>query len=796
MAAITRSTSGYGVQSGQNGSIIQFGEGVYNFSDTPKLIVPGCIVQGCGGSYSGARTLLSVPVGKQGFIVGDTNQDGGTGTGSYLRDFGLTGNGYLVGGTQSNDNVNGWQATHAYLVGDVIQPAYSVNNGSKWGGYLWRCTVAGTSSGSEPAWPIANTLSTFTESNPTQSDGGVTWQAVQAHGLVIHGSVHCQNISVSAFAGDGFHNYGDTTNSNTDLSTFINCNAFSNFGSGFWTAGNDSAPSTFLQCNALLNYGYGFYDFSLEGNIYEDCHTRNNGSEAWLPTNSPTLNTFMSPTVPNDYLYMVTIAGGATGSSEPSWPTSIGATVANGSVTFTCERHYSGGPYYMRNSGLLACYSEGGQQPSILSTVSAWSKGGSHGAGFLVDPTQAMGRIETTRFDNSSFATLSENGDGFPIKTWMGARNSSKLGWSVAKLSSGSPVSNTDLDLAFSTGNTTTNGWRFQLSAGAHVAANIADGTESGTTAGDWQFPGGFWVGGPQSPGGGNHFTTSANSQTFPSPSGQIGDIQLSTAGNAGIATWHNIGSSADDGAVARWCIGTEAGAFHPIDVSATSVGSPYVMTRGDHNAVVHNRGASVKSGVTLRFADEYPYARQKFISAAASGMRIVSQHGSKIMWDAVDSGDAGYIETTTVNATLTLESISGIYVVVAATGIWNFNGVAIVQPGVESLLSSTVVDLSLSTKQNLYTVPSGQNLIVTKVIARSPSSTITTATGGVGFNAGATDVLTSVPFPVASTTYSVSLAATGTVPAIGAAAAVLGFKTTATQAATTMTVEIFGYFY
>ncbi len=670
-------TYGYGGQSGQTGAIIRFGPGIYNFSGTPKLTVRGCTVQGSGGASDSSRTLLTVPVGTIGFIVGDPD-DGGWGGGAYLRDFAVSGNGYLVGGTPSNNNVNGWVANHAYTVGAVIQPAYSVNNGSKWGGYLWRCTTAGTSGGSEPAWSIANTLDTYTETNPTQSDGSAIWTAVQNHGIVIHAGVHAENVSVNGFTGNGWHILGDTSSSNTDLSTFINCNSTSNAGSGFWTHGTDAAPSVYMMCNSLANLGYGFYDFAVEGNIYINCHTRSNGCWHWFADGVILgLNQLIGPTEPNGYLYMVTQVG-TLASTEPVWPTSIGDTVTSGTVVMTCQRPYSGGAYYMRYSRLLACYSEGDQQPTVLENVGAWSEGGAHGAGFVADPTASGGRIELSRFDNNSFGVVSDNGDGHPITSWWGSKNSGKNGWSLAYTINGSYVAGTDLDLVFRTGGTTGNGWRYQTNSGANCAQVITDGTESGVSPGLSQFPSGFWLGGPQSPAGGSFVQNGANSTTFPSPSGQLGDVIISSAGGPGIALWCNIGLSADDGNVQRWAIGTEAGAFHPIDISATSVGSPYTVTRGDHNAVFHNRGASVKSSVKLRYADEFPYARQKFIVAASAGIRVVSQHGSKIVYPGTDSGDAGYIESTQLGATLTLESLSGVYFVSSIVGSWNINGTPI----------------------------------------------------------------------------------------------------------------------
>jgi hypothetical protein len=115
-----------------------------------------------------------------------------------------------------------------------------------------------------------------------------------------------------------------------------------------------------------------------------------------------------------------------------------------------------------------------------------------------------------------------------------------------------------------------------------------------------------------------------------------------------------------------------------------------------------------------------------------------------------------------------------------------------------EHVLSTTLVDLSVSTKQTLFTVPTAKNLIVTKVVSRGPTATITTAAGGVGYDAGGTNVET-VSMPSTATTYAITFANTSssTTPGtIGVAASVLGFKTTATQASTSMTIDVFGYFF
>jgi hypothetical protein len=55
-----------------------------------------------------------------------------------------------------------WQASHAYVLGDVVVPAAGLENG-----FRYECTTAGTSGGSAPTWP--------TTEGGTVADGTVTW---------------------------------------------------------------------------------------------------------------------------------------------------------------------------------------------------------------------------------------------------------------------------------------------------------------------------------------------------------------------------------------------------------------------------------------------------------------------------------------------------------------------------------------------------------------------------------------------------------------------------------------------
>ena len=58
------------------------------------------------------------------------------------------------------DNLAAWQASHAYVVGDRIEPT-TPNT------YSYQCTVAGTSAASEPTWPTTPLGSTVTSGGAT-----------------------------------------------------------------------------------------------------------------------------------------------------------------------------------------------------------------------------------------------------------------------------------------------------------------------------------------------------------------------------------------------------------------------------------------------------------------------------------------------------------------------------------------------------------------------------------------------------------------------------------------------------
>lgn len=121
------------------------------------------------------------------------------------------------------------------------------------------------------------------------------------------------------------------------------------------------------------------------------------------------------------------------------------------------------------------------------------------------------------------------------------------------------------------------------------------------------------------------------------------------------------------------------------------------------------------------------------------------------------------------------------------------------------ALLSrSTGISLNTSTKQTLFTVPSGKTAVITHVVVRNASGAATAADAGFGGDAGATDFRAAVQFD--------NLAAAGdgviVTPDDGGAASPVPGKIkqyaagvafgidVGTLAAITVDIDVFGYLF
>lgn len=61
---------------------------------------------------------------------------------------------------------------------------------------------------------------------------------------------------------------------------------------------------------------------------------------AWVASTAYSLNDAARPTTRNGFVYQVTTAG-TSAATQPTWPTTAGNTVVDGSVTWTCRVNYS-----------------------------------------------------------------------------------------------------------------------------------------------------------------------------------------------------------------------------------------------------------------------------------------------------------------------------------------------------------------------------------------------------------------------------------------------------------------------
>lgn len=329
---------------------VQFGVGSYYFANEihceHKLLLSGA-GSGPNGGTGGTGTALYFPPAANGIFVDyvDPFGTGYNGSGSKLEDLEV----------RHDQNLAFWTATHAYSLGDSVQPTTAHG----WGGYVFVVTTAGTSGGSQPAWPEDLQVPSGT-SGQTVSDGSVTWTAHRNSLINIRAQALADNVFAVGSYGDGWSVFGDTTNSLADSGFFSRCGANNNRSAGVYAHGADSNVNYFSGFQSLLNGTWGIYDKSFLGNTWHGVDFSYNGPQVWGASSAGfTVGTEAGPTVPNGYSYLS--GGGTTSSTEPTWPTTIGATVTDGSVTWTCYRKLSGGPLYLGEYGnIYGVYVESG----------------------------------------------------------------------------------------------------------------------------------------------------------------------------------------------------------------------------------------------------------------------------------------------------------------------------------------------------------------------------------------------------------------------------------------------------
>ena len=118
-----------------------------------------------------------------------------------------------------------------------------------------------------------------------------------------------------------------------------------------------------------------------------------------------------------------------------------------------------------------------------------------------------------------------------------------------------------------------------------------------------------------------------------------------------------------------------------------------------------------------------------------------------------------------------------------------------------DSLLVSVAgVDMKTATTVSMYTVPAGKSAVITAVVVRNPSATLSGGTSyafgsGTNFNTFVSGIsLTTMTTATSDIMYIVP-ATNNTKYTISAAGAVIGMKiTTGSTGAATATIDVFGY--
>lgn len=89
-------------------------------------------------------------------------------------------------------------------------------------------------------------------------------------------------------------------------------------------------------CEGTLEGGMSFNEaqYVLAGAMAKVTPTTYQAGAFFVAGSTYTVGTYVRPNTPNGHIYVVTVATGAAGGAEPTWPTTAGATVVSGGVTF------------------------------------------------------------------------------------------------------------------------------------------------------------------------------------------------------------------------------------------------------------------------------------------------------------------------------------------------------------------------------------------------------------------------------------------------------------------------------
>jgi len=87
--------------------------------------------------------------------------------------------------------------------------------------------------------------------------------------------------------------------------------------------------------SAFFGYLYCVIEYD-DGSVY---HHYLDDPGAWVAATNYSIGNFRRPTTPNGFRYEVTADAGSAGGVEPTWPTTVGSTVVDSGITWTCRSY-------------------------------------------------------------------------------------------------------------------------------------------------------------------------------------------------------------------------------------------------------------------------------------------------------------------------------------------------------------------------------------------------------------------------------------------------------------------------
>jgi hypothetical protein len=164
-----------------------------------------------------------------------------------------------------------WTHIKSYNNGDIVRPSYFIPHG-----YAYQAAIAGVGSGlsstTEPSWATGEvwpgTFSVVDNPGPNQ----ITWNLIQAHGVVFNFQATMRNCLIAGFAGNGIHIFS-ANGSAPDCVRVTDCCVRYNGGSGLAVHGGDSSACVFVSLFFNNNGGWSVWDYSFLGNTHIGHHS-------------------------------------------------------------------------------------------------------------------------------------------------------------------------------------------------------------------------------------------------------------------------------------------------------------------------------------------------------------------------------------------------------------------------------------------------------------------------------------------------------------------------------------------